>query len=1269
MFGRLFKTLGRKGGDNSSELSDDVFVNEADFSLEESHFDEQDDWAQMVEAESSEESATQQIFLAEANDLMSQLQAILDRWKAKPKMEQLQEEFQKRLHTLKGSAGLAGFIQLAKHVQTLESYIEESVQEQVVGDRAFFIGIDRRVTILVAILEEKNRKFNYVVGKNHLPIKETAKSAPSSSLLKSLAQEQLDQQAINTDKPVNSLLVESADETVQAESRDGVNIDAVVNPESNQSEQGSQGSADLSNSSLLMEMPEDPEEKERRVKQQKNKTKKVDAEIELTLEDSAPVATSINKAETQTQQTEEESVAVSADATPVAQEKLDISEYFEKATDNIFKKIKAVNEIALISKKDSEVVEAHADKLHNFADYQNRKIKSVYESKKFFFEEIKNLQMLVAPYIASKARTTLNDADRRLLKSAIERVQFWQKVDAIELCDIDASIMHNRLLVKQDALGEVEEFTFAEAISGLEADMHALCESLGKNIDLEILGTHLEIPEDLFGHVRLLVDALLRHVVGHRVETFSERIERHKDKVSTVRVGIIKSNERLKLFVENEGVGVDVRSAQRQLAEAGLMVADNLKHRRLVPLMFSNNMHTLESSANLKNYDVHLDVVIDEVESLGGSLLVYSQQNQGSRFIIDIPFSKTDLAVLLVRHQDFQFAIPAYQLRDKLSGDECSLEVHSHIPYVVHGENTYRLYALEHLLIQDLHKARLSSKEAAEACFEKQLLLMSFQGKEIVLAVDEAIDLIEVKAKYLMEADGLPDIVYAYFTHRENVLPILSVERVMGEWYSGVAQVQIGLSPDVDIENAYESEKHYLAEKRKADELAKLEAENKIKEERIAVEEKQRREQAAIEEKRRQIEAQAEERRRKAQIEAEEIKRKAQAEAEERKRKALAEEEEKKRQAKLKAEEQKRLEEERKRQEEELKRWQEDVRRAEEKRWLEKDGASKKERTLIKEEYAQVGEQIKNAAELARLEAERLRKEQLSAEEEKRLLQEQQKQAQRLAELQEEEVLAEEQERLDVEYADMASVMVHLEEEWQQLEEQEALQAAEEEEASRERTFKISLIEEAEQEQTHVPVAAAHGVVQFMPSAKNTVDGEDANDEQQQALSISPEPMQETVVEPVTLQTVSIVQPDASQLVVAKAKDNVALVLVDMPDDEREEIVISETEAFEFSCKSFFGDELLDAIEENKYLPDVVLLSSSEDRPVNMDVLTNIRHSPELQTVPVVILTSSDSDIFRQRAFLLGANYVLEKPYSVEDLHEVIATVATQINVVDSAHS
>lgn len=92
------------------------------------------------------------------------------------------------------------------------------------------------------------------------------------------------------------------------------------------------------------------------------------------------------------------------------------------------------------------------------------------------------------------------------------------------------------------------------------------------------------------------------------------------------------------------------------------------------------------------------------------------------------------------------------------------------------------------------------------------------------------------------------------------------------------------------------------------------------------------------------------------------------------------------------------------------------------------------------------------------------------------------------------------------------------------------------------------------------------------------------------------------------------------------------------------------------------GEEALDYLNqqgnyENATQPDIVLLDLNLPGLNGLEVLEEIRETPELKTIPVIILTSSKSEEDIVRSYERHANAYLTKPVNVDKFVNLARTV------------
>lgn len=93
------------------------------------------------------------------------------------------------------------------------------------------------------------------------------------------------------------------------------------------------------------------------------------------------------------------------------------------------------------------------------------------------------------------------------------------------------------------------------------------------------------------------------------------------------------------------------------------------------------------------------------------------------------------------------------------------------------------------------------------------------------------------------------------------------------------------------------------------------------------------------------------------------------------------------------------------------------------------------------------------------------------------------------------------------------------------------------------------------------------------------------------------------------------------------------------------------------------GEEALEYLrrgdsDDDRPRPDLILLDLKLPKVSGHEVLAQIKSDPQLQEIPVIVLTTSDAEADRREAYCLHANSYLVKPLNYERFRRMIADMA-----------
>lgn len=89
------------------------------------------------------------------------------------------------------------------------------------------------------------------------------------------------------------------------------------------------------------------------------------------------------------------------------------------------------------------------------------------------------------------------------------------------------------------------------------------------------------------------------------------------------------------------------------------------------------------------------------------------------------------------------------------------------------------------------------------------------------------------------------------------------------------------------------------------------------------------------------------------------------------------------------------------------------------------------------------------------------------------------------------------------------------------------------------------------------------------------------------------------------------------------------------------------------------GAELVEQLQNAKAPPDIILLDINMPRMNGLEALRKLREMPLLHSTPIIVYSTSNSEMNANEALLCGANSYLIKPSDINALQKIILKILT----------
>ncbi len=193
----------------------------------------------------------------------------------------------------------------------------------------------------------------------------------------------------------------------------------------------------------------------------------------------------------------------------------------------------------------------------------------------------------------------------------------------------------------------------------------------GKKISLTIGGGDAELDKSLAEKITDPLLAIFRHAIDHGIECVAERLKRGKAENGVINVKAYHESKSIVIEVADDGVGLDKNKIRDRAVILGLIDKNQkLSESELFQLIFKPAFSMDDKSTRISGRRDGIDFVKTAIETLGGSVAVFSEKGSGTTFVIKLPVAAAILDSFLVDVDKHLYAIPLNMVLDYIEINE-----------------------------------------------------------------------------------------------------------------------------------------------------------------------------------------------------------------------------------------------------------------------------------------------------------------------------------------------------------------------------------------------------------------------------------------------------------------------------------------------------------------------------------------------------------------------------------------------------------------------
>src|SRR5215207_4295274 len=185
-----------------------------------------------------------------------------------------------------------------------------------------------------------------------------------------------------------------------------------------------------------------------------------------------------------------------------------------------------------------------------------------------------------------------------------------------------------------------------------------LSSELGKKIELVMQGSETELDRQVLEVIKDPLTHMVRNSADHGIESPLERRAAGKSERGTIRLNAYHEGGTITIEISDDGKGLDYAAIRRKAVERGIASEAEIERMSDAQIIFHPGFSTAQAVTAVSGRGVGMDVVKTNIELIGGTIEIRSEQGQGTIFTIKIPLTLAIVAALIVSARDQRFAIP-----------------------------------------------------------------------------------------------------------------------------------------------------------------------------------------------------------------------------------------------------------------------------------------------------------------------------------------------------------------------------------------------------------------------------------------------------------------------------------------------------------------------------------------------------------------------------------------------------------------------------------
>jgi len=272
-----------------------------------------------------------------------------------------------------------------------------------------------------------------------------------------------------------------------------------------------------------------------------------------------------------------------------------------------------------------------------------------------------------------------------------------------------------------------------------------LNKKLNKKVELLFDGENVEIDKLMMEGLMDPLTHIIRNSMDHGFETPEVREKLGKNPTGTLKISTIQESGHIIISIIDDGAGINVKKVCQKAIENGVISEDDalvMDDNEKSMLIFAPGLSTADEVSDISGRGVGMDVVQNNINTLGGYIKIQTRKNKGTTFKIVLPLTLAILDGLNVEIGSQVFIMPLNMILESLQPTK------DMIKYVGDEDKEILMLRDEFIPIIKLHEF-FSLEPRYEKLENAMLIVTQIDMNKVALLVDNFLEKEQIVVKSL----------------------------------------------------------------------------------------------------------------------------------------------------------------------------------------------------------------------------------------------------------------------------------------------------------------------------------------------------------------------------------------------------------------------------------------------------------------------------------------------------------------------------------------